>query len=1309
MRLLSALRARNRGRRVFVALSTALTIVAAMVGLVLPAHGTPTPSVDVQITGLTKIDATHEESPGRLTLGDHVKLSFAWDTTIEDNHAHPSFAIELGDHFSNVNYPSTTRLEFDNNGTLEPIADCSLARTKITCRFNDTVHKLRSAGVTHFSGSTYVSLKASQETQETRVPLRINRKKVFVDLPQNGGIAPARSDTFIQQRFTHHLTTPLNRRSSSMEWAVVFGAQHLTSLMSDSSENDVPDTTFSFVNTVEAGHLFDTDKTRWHLGIADTPKRLSKRLFLADATGKDLNLASGDFDIDVTINDARTQATITVRGPFTDDVNYAVYYETVPASTSGTIAPGIAYHNTVELVGSGKTESSTASYTTAFGPAPTVTPGFGAFDVTTQVDGAAANKVVRDTQFALHVEYVLPHEASFYEGWEPPGTLNEDGTSGTATVTTTVGEDTPFLHDFPQGTRITLSQDPASVHPTNSSIRWGTPTLLWKNKETDSFIIPKGTVQPFHVTIVHHAEPFTGSMVIQNKISGPPVAESNSESTFTYECTSVNGRRTQSGTVTLGVDESVTVDAIPLGSCVVKEHAHIADSEAAPIDTIWTINGSDKKSTAVSGFQSAVVVRISAEHAVVPVVATNTYVGETGRFHLTTEPRGDNADAFAAKTYAYSVDCDQGEHFRMATTGDAATPAVSKELPAGTECTISSELNPEQHPGYVADTALEPRTITIGAGTTSTVSAVTTFTRTTGVIRIKKKTTGNSVGEFVGTPSTFTVTCDGQEPLTLQMSDASGAVDTPPIPSGSTCTVEEDAIAAPPGYVLAKSYSPSQTLTVMSNTIHNFTATHNYSPLVGSFILSEEAIGDGVGRAPQHYMFRYDCADTQGNPTVSGELGLGTGTSQSVDGIPAGSCTISELKDTGHGAGTAHTAAWMVNNSPHETATVPDTAFSGVTIPIQDGAPPVAVRVTDSYTLERGTFSVAATVDTATTGGAAQETVDVTYKCTSETEGTREGSLNGFSPTGAAQPSNLTLPVGTTCTITEFPTASHIDGYTLESPPPVTITIDEKDQVVPVTFSNTYSRDTGTVSIAASVSGVPSVEDKDFVFAIACDDGQEATAQVLADGRPVSVVGPRNTELRVPVGTTCTITEDAESAAVDGYVWKAPAPSTVTVTQKDQVVAVSFLNKYVRLSPGQQPQSSSPSAQAADTQPQSGAPQSGAPQSGAVHDNAEQSGPPQSGTLPEQPAQAGTVPSDGPQPAPAPPEEPQDAGQPTVTQPSNKQAEAQAPSRPTQLAETGSVGVAFASLTSTLLLVGAMFARQQRTSPLLRTRQLQRR
>ena len=221
------------------------------------------------------------------------------------------------------------------------------------------------------------------------------------------------------------------------------------------------------------------------------------------------------------------------------------------------------------------------------------------------------------------------------------------------------------------------------------------------------------------------------------------------------------------------------------------------------------------------------------------------------------------------------------------------------------------------------------------------------------------------------------------------------------------------------------------------------------------------------------------------------------------------------------------------------------------------------------------------------------------YSCTSDVEGEVKGELTARGDGTAV--SGPALPVGATCSVSEKTSSAQVNGYDVKTPETQSVTIAEKDTAL--SFTNTYTRQTGTFTVSKAVAGAQA-GDKEFTFAYTCTDGTEGTLKAKADGKAVS--GPK-----VPTGTQCTVTEDAKTAAIDGYTLAAPEAQTVTVSEKDQVVNTFFTNTYTAV---------------ADTPSPSATPKPSA-SSKATPSESASSEPTPSGSAPSDPAPSGSAPS----------------------------------------------------------------------------------
>lgn len=106
-----------------------------------------------------------------------------------------------------------------------------------------------------------------------------------------------------------------------------------------------------------------------------------------------------------------------------------------------------------------------------------------------------------------------------------------------------------------------------------------------------------------------------------------------------------------------------------------------------------------------------------------------------------------------------------------------------------------------------------------------------------------------------------------------------------------------------------------------------------------------------------------------------------------------------------------------------------------------------------------------------------------------------------------------------------------------------------------VTVTNTATA-AGTFSVAKNVTGeegaVNAAATKDYTFTYTCSDGSSGEiANVKGDGVAVPVGQD------FPIGTTCTVEEDADSASISGYTVTVPETQTVTITTESQTVTMT--------------------------------------------------------------------------------------------------------------------------------------------------------
>ena len=101
------------------------------------------------------------------------------------------------------------------------------------------------------------------------------------------------------------------------------------------------------------------------------------------------------------------------------------------------------------------------------------------------------------------------------------------------------------------------------------------------------------------------------------------------------------------------------------------------------------------------------------------------------------------------------------------------------------------------------------------------------------------------------------------------------------IPAGTLCNVVEVPDSANrDGYVLESVSYDVDGAATSSFTIagkgqtHAVTVSNSYKRLTGGFTIAKTVDGDGASSAPGSYTIDYTCTDSDGAPTVSGELML---------------------------------------------------------------------------------------------------------------------------------------------------------------------------------------------------------------------------------------------------------------------------------------------------------------------------------------------------------------------------------------------------------------------------------------------------
>lgn len=1128
--------------------ATWLVLLTLLLSTIVPLQARAAVNTDVALSDLAliKSDRDGNDAPGEaLTTQDVAKLSYTWDATKTTVTPGDSFSIDLGAHFKNLENPKTVPLNIPFNGTSTEVGACRLTERTMECIFNEKVEELKAAGFKEFKGSGQALLLITQPTTAASVDMTVNgNQKVSVRLPGSGGIKGPAARGYTALKFSK-VSSVITSASSAMTWEVNFGSDYIkeqlakggTPITSDGQTRE----TITITDTLGSGMIFNNDKSRWYLGLRNSAAEPSiSGVSLTNAAGKDLSAKYGDFDLDVDIQGQ--VATIKVTGPFAPESNYRISYPVTFTSQNGKAIAGVRYTNAASLDHSDARGEFTRSYTDSFKVTVAMAPGFGGFEVTKTLGGTALDAVdVANTTLPVKVDYVLPGPAGDYAGWQAPGTLNADGLSGTAVIDISIGKTSTFQGTFPKGTVVTLSEDTSQASPAPSGYAWGKPVFAVGRTTTNTLTIGDRVSTKATLNNTADVAKAPGTFQVTKTVVGPEAAAGARDKDFAFTYTCSDG---QSGQVSAKGDGAAAQAGatFPQGTtCTVKE-----DAESARLDGY----------TLTAPAEQTVTVKDPAE-PIATAAFTNSYTRDTGAFSIAKSVQGGPQGA-ANGSYSFTYTCDGGVQGTLTVPGDG-TAVSSPQIPTGVSCALAEDTAAAAKSGYSVTSSLSQDTVTITKDQTVAVTAANTYTRDTGTFSVTKSAKGDYAPQ-AGEAVKVGYTCNDPEATqgTLDVPMDGTAVGGPALPTGTVCTLSEDAASAQrEGYAVSTAYSAT-TATIVKDQVAEVSVTNTYTRQTGGFSVSKTVEGDGAQLAPAEFTFEYTCTDkVTGKASSPRQVMVKAGETAHVGDVPTGSCTLTEKDASAKGTSLSTTLA--VGGEPVRDGKATFDVLGG-------DATAVSVSAVNTYTLDRGTFTVSKKVegDSAETHKNAAFTFE--YSCSSDVEGEVSGELTARGDGATA--SGPALPVGATCSVSEKTSSAQVNGYDVKTPEAQSATITEKDAAL--SFTNTYTRQTGSFSVLKTVTGAQA-GDKQFAFFYTCTDGTEGTLKAKADGE--AVAGPR-----VPTGTQCTVTENSQSAAIDGYTLAAPQAQTVTVSEKDQVASTSFVNAYTEVvntpSPSASPETS---------------------------------------------------------------------------------------------------------------------------------------
>lgn len=495
---------------------------------------------------------------------------------------------------------------------------------------------------------------------------------------------------------------------------------------------------------------------------------------------------------------------------------------------------------------------------------------------------------------------------------------------------------------------------------------------------------------------------------------------------------------------------------------------------------------------------------------------------------------------------------------------------VPNTFPAGTIMTF--EETPPAVPNIqwnTAKTTFEPKTLTVQEKQQSELSVSNVAQYADGTFQVKKVVADPKPADAPASVKLFyqcnADSVDGaikaNTDTELSVNTDGSVTDGAAFPRGTECKVTREADESVAGYGVA-STGLNATVTLAEGKVAGniATVTNTYTRKTGTFQAKKVVADPKPANTPASVKLFYKCnADS-----VDGAVKANTDTelTANTDGTPVDGASFpvgTECKVTREAdeAVVDHTVK---------------TAGLNTAVILKEGkvADNIAT-VTNTYTQKIGTFQMKKLINAPADDAAfvAPKTVKFTYTCDADSvdKTVKAGVATEVSvPVGDTPVDGSEFPVGTKCTVAQE--SEHaVAGY--NSVPagltqPVTITEGKVANNI-ATVTNTYTKRVGFFSVTKVVTADPTIidlnPDHEYSFNYVCTkDGAEVAKGELKVNGDNTVKSPD-----IPVGASCTVTEDEASArgAVDNAVLDVKVSGPAVITE-NTTTPVTVTNKYTR-------------------------------------------------------------------------------------------------------------------------------------------------
>ena len=495
---------------------------------------------------------------------------------------------------------------------------------------------------------------------------------------------------------------------------------------------------------------------------------------------------------------------------------------------------------------------------------------------------------------------------------------------------------------------------------------------------------------------------------------------------------------------------------------------------------------------------------------------------------------------------------------------------VPNTFPAGT--TMTFEETPPAVPNIqwnTAKTTFEPKTLTVQEKQQSELSVSNVAQYADGTFQVKKTIADPKPANAPQSVKLFyqcnadsvdgAVKANTDTELTVNTNGT--LVDGAVFHAGTECKVTREANADIADYGIAATGLNTAVTIAEGKAASNIAAvTNTYTKQAGTFqvkkVVADPKPADAPASVKLFYQCNADSVDGAVKANTDTELTANTdGTAVDGASFPVGTeCKVTREADE---AVVDHTVK-------------ADGLNTAVTLKEGKVADNIAT-VTNTYIQKIGTFQMKKLINAPADDAAfvAPKTVKFTYTCNADSvdKTVKAGVATEVSvPVGDTPVDGSEFPVGTKCAVAQE--SEHaVAGY--NSVPagltqPVTITEGTVANNI-ATVTNTYTKQVGSFSVTKVVTADPTIidlnPDHEYSFNYVCTkDGAEVAKGELKVNGDNTVKSPD-----IPVGASCTVTEDEASArgAVDNAVLDVKVSGPAVITE-NTTTPVTVTNKYTR-------------------------------------------------------------------------------------------------------------------------------------------------